>query len=171
VLIGPRKEVIACNDEAIKILSYPDPPAKLRTTSLLARRLPAGLLGKSGGVAGERLGRLVSGRRRYLCTAHPLVVRGKNEENIAILLERTTSPDVMLYEVSKRYNLTQREREAMRYLVHGLTSKEIAQQMKISPNTVKAFLRLVMTKMGVCTRAGVIGKIAGIGEASRGADR
>ncbi len=31
--------------------------------------------------------------------------------------------------------------------------------MNISPNTVKVFLRLVMLKMGVTTRSGVIGKL------------
>jgi DNA-binding CsgD family transcriptional regulator len=33
--------------------------------------------------------------------------------------------------------------------------------MKISPNTVKAFIRLVMVKMSVSTRSGIIGKIVG----------
>jgi len=31
--------------------------------------------------------------------------------------------------------------------------------MNISPNTVKVFLRLVMLKMGVTTRSGVVGKL------------
>jgi hypothetical protein len=33
--------------------------------------------------------------------------------------------------------------------------------MSISPNTVKAFIRLVMVKMNVSTRSGIIGKIVG----------
>jgi len=47
------------------------------------------------------------------------------------------------------------------YLLQGLTSKEIAARMNISPNTVKAFLRLVMVKMKVSTRSGIAGKITG----------
>jgi DNA-binding CsgD family transcriptional regulator len=47
------------------------------------------------------------------------------------------------------------------FLLEGFTSKEIAERMKISPNTVKAFIRLVMVKMGVSTRSGIIGKLAG----------
>jgi DNA-binding CsgD family transcriptional regulator len=47
------------------------------------------------------------------------------------------------------------------YLIQGLTSKEIAVRMNISPNTVKAFLRLVMVKMKVSTRSGIAGKITG----------
>jgi DNA-binding CsgD family transcriptional regulator len=46
----------------------------------------------------------------------------------------------------------------MLFLVDGLTSKQIADRMTISTNTVKAFLRLIMIKMGVSTRAGIVGK-------------
>jgi DNA-binding CsgD family transcriptional regulator len=46
-------------------------------------------------------------------------------------------------------------------LLQGLTSKEIAARMSISPNTVKAFLRLVMVKMGVSTRSGIVGRVVG----------
>ena len=67
----------------------------------------------------------------------------------------------MIAEISERYNLTAREQETVQFLVEGFTSKEIAQRMKISPNTVKAFIRLVMVKMDVSTRSGIIGKIVG----------
>jgi DNA-binding CsgD family transcriptional regulator len=66
-----------------------------------------------------------------------------------------------LAEIGARFRLTSREQETVELLFEGLTSKEIADRMKISPNTVKAFLRLVMVKMGVSTRSGIIGKIAG----------
>jgi len=52
------------------------------------------------------------------------------------------------------------------FLLQGLTSKEIANRMGISPNTVKAFLRLVMVKMKVSTRSGIAGKIAGSSRAN-----
>jgi len=34
--------------------------------------------------------------------------------------------------------------------------------MAVSPNTVKAFLRMVMVKMGVSTRAGIVAKVLGL---------
>ena len=43
--------------------------------------------------------------------------------------------------------------------MQGLTSKEIAKRMRISPHTVKTFLGLVLIKMGVATRSGIIAKI------------
>jgi DNA-binding CsgD family transcriptional regulator len=66
-----------------------------------------------------------------------------------------------LHDLLLQFDLTPREQEAVMLLVEGLTSKEIAQRMKISPNTVKAFLRLVMVKMDVSTRSGIVGKIVG----------
>ena len=63
--------------------------------------------------------------------------------------------------LSERFGLTPRERETVKLLLQGLTSKEIAAQMGISSNTVKAFVRLVMIKMGVSTRSGIAGKIVG----------
>ena len=62
-------------------------------------------------------------------------------------------------QIAAAFHLTEQERETVGFLVEGLTSKEIAQHMNISPNTVKAFIRLVMIKMGVTTRAGIVGKI------------
>jgi hypothetical protein len=47
----------------------------------------------------------------------------------------------------------------MQYLSEGgLTTKEIAARIRISPNTVKSFLRSIMLKMGVTTRSGIVGK-------------
>jgi DNA-binding CsgD family transcriptional regulator len=42
-------------------------------------------------------------------------------------------------------------------LIQGLTNKEIAGRMNISPNTVRAFIRMVMGKLGVSTRSGIVG--------------
>jgi DNA-binding CsgD family transcriptional regulator len=79
------------------------------------------------------------------------------------MLERRSNEAVKINEISERFGLTAREQETVQHLLEGLTSKEIAQRMKISPNTVKAFLRLVMVKMNVSTRSGIIGRIVGPG--------
>jgi len=63
----------------------------------------------------------------------------------------------------QQYNLTSRELQAVELLMDGLRSKEIALRMQISPNTVKAFLRLVMLKMGVSTRSGIVGRCSSRG--------
>lgn len=64
-----------------------------------------------------------------------------------------------IYKVAAEFNLTEREREALSGISLGLTIKELAKQMKISPHTVKAYLRVIMVKMGVSTRAAIVAKI------------
>ena len=76
-----------------------------------------------------------------------------------VVIERKSNESATIVEISERYGLTARERETVQFLREGFTSKEIAQRMEISPNTVKAFIRLVMVKMGVSTRSGIVGKI------------
>jgi len=160
LFLGPRKDLIASNAEAIRILYYPDKPDKGRQLSeLVADRIPIDLLRTTP--QGRTIAEFLSGRRRYICTMHSLDTAGGKKGTTAILLERVPSPEVTLYGICKKYNLTAREREAMGHLLRGLTSKEIAQEMSISPNTVKAFLRSAMSKMGVTTRAGLIGRIVG----------
>jgi len=61
--------------------------------------------------------------------------------------------------IARKFLLTERETEALVGISMGLASKELADRMNISPNTVKAHLRLMMLKMGVRTRGEVVAKI------------
>jgi DNA-binding CsgD family transcriptional regulator len=81
--------------------------------------------------------------------------------SFAIILERHGSSAAALSDLARQFELTARECETVALLLEGLTSKEIATRMQISPNTVKAFLRLVMVKMDVSTRSGIVGKALG----------
>jgi len=76
---------------------------------------------------------------------------------VGVLIERNSAP-LDLLRISTKFGFTPREAVAVQLLMQGLTSKEIATRMGISPNTVKAFLRLAMLKSGVTTRSGIIGK-------------
>lgn len=106
-----------------------------------------------------------SGRRQYTCRAFSLVPDHSQQAVpglTALLLERAPGRSVKVAEIAAQFHLTQREQEAVRLLTLGLTSKEIGARMNVSPNTVKAFFRMVMTKMAVTTRSGIVGKIARI---------
>ncbi|MGB8644412.1 MAG: response regulator transcription factor [Anaerolineae bacterium] len=49
--------------------------------------------------------------------------------------------------------LTEREREVLELLARGLTNKEIAEALVITPNTVKQHLKAIFEKLGVHTRS------------------
>lgn len=50
---------------------------------------------------------------------------------------------------SNRSTLSPRQREVTNYLVHGLTNKEIARELNISPRTVEDYRAEVCRKLGV----------------------
>ncbi len=150
------------NAEAIEILSYPDKLANLTHSDvLLAAKIRSSLVSRQ--VHGESpfVTEFRSGRRCYSCRAFFVnsCAKDPSHPSIAVLLERGPSGLVALSQVSRQFNLTQREREALEYLLQGLTSKAIANRMNISPNTVKAFLRMIMIKTGVSSRSAMVGKI------------
>lgn len=172
IVVDSTMSVVAANAEALQILTFPDRPEDIQhLDAWLANKIRVSLMERQSpsGIAGEFL----SSRRTYHCRSFPVesaaVRKPANHKNgstrpdgfLIVMLERTGNEVVMIAEISARYGLTARERETVEFLLEGFTSKEIAERMKISPNTVKAFIRLVMVKMGVSTRSGIIGKLAG----------
>jgi DNA-binding CsgD family transcriptional regulator len=85
--------------------------------------------------------------------------RGFSAPAVAVILERSQRVSPFLSLLAEQFQLTCRESESMELLCKGLSTKEIAAEMKISPNTAKAFLHLVMLKMGVQGRSGILGAI------------
>lgn len=124
----------------------------------LKRKIRSTLVNRGGC---DFLPEFISGRRRYLCRSFSIHSYSAFPPNlaVAILLERNQPRSFDSSQVAAQFNLSRRERETVELLVHGLTSKEIANRMNISPNTVKVFLRLIMVKTGVTTRSGLVGRI------------
>jgi DNA-binding CsgD family transcriptional regulator len=172
IVVDASLGVISSNSEAVRILTFPDPPDKMQ-------RLGASLAGKIRSMFVEKrppfrmVNEFRSAKRTYFCRSFPLQIlehaNGSNSKHgsspspgwLLVMLERASNESVTIAELSERFGLTLREQETVKYLLEGLTSKEIAQRMEISPNTVKAFIRLVMVKLNVSTRSGIIGKIVG----------
>jgi len=164
LLLDAGLNLIAANDPALQILCFPSGADRIKQPKVfLADRVRTTLLdhGNQDGPAFVR--EFKSGKRRYICKNFRVDCNGHYpvQPAFAVLLERTAAESNGLSEISEQFDLTQRERETVELLLQGLTSKEIATRMKISPNTVKAFLRLVMVKMKVSTRSGIAGKVAG----------
>jgi DNA-binding CsgD family transcriptional regulator len=161
VLMDSSLSPISFNAEALEILVYPNKPANSRSSDILLTKTCSTLL------SGQRLGdarsvtEFRSGRRRYFCRAFFVDAHAndRSHPSVAVLLERGPSVLIPLSQVSLQFSLTQREGEALAYLLQGLSSGEIANRMNISPNTVKAFMRMIMIKTGVSSRSAVLRKI------------
>ena len=169
LLLDARLRLVYCTAEAAGILAY---TTKLRDSLPLDAVLPAARLqlatpGKTTSTASLEFS---SGQRRYRCRAFLLDPQprsssgvsghtGDLQPKIAVVLERVFTQPADITRWSEVFQLTNRERETVTFLLKGLTSKEIADQMHISPNTVKSFLKLVMAKVGASNRTGIIAKI------------
>lgn len=62
-------------------------------------------------------------------------------------------------EAATRFGLSTREQETVELILRGLSSRDIAERMKISHHTVRTFLRMVMVKMDVASRSEIIAKV------------
>jgi DNA-binding CsgD family transcriptional regulator len=168
LLLDAGLNLIASNHPALQILSFSCEVNRIKQPKVsLAERVRTTLLDHKhqGGTAFVK--DFMSGKRRYICKSFQVACNDGNDSlqpAFAVLLERdAASSHSALTEISEQFGLTQRERETVEFLLQGLTSKEIAIRMRISANTVEAFIRLVMVKMNVSTRSGIVGKFAGSG--------
>jgi len=162
LLLDPSLRATEFNAEAIRVLSYPDDVANVRHPEVfLAGKIRESLLSRKPSRESSVVTEFRSGRRRYLCRAFLVDSDGKgpSHSRIAVLLERASFGRIPLSPISEQFNLTRRERNALEYLLQGLSNKEIANRMNVSPNTVKAFLRLIMLKMEVSSRSAIVAKI------------
>lgn len=160
VLLDSTLDPVLLNRSAAEILSYPlKPSAQKGQHALLAERVRIMLVSQSSG-GSPIVSEFRSGRRLYHCRTFRVDAQAKeySQLSLAVLFERGSSASLSLAQVAQQYHLTNREQQVLEYLLQGLTSKEIADRMSISANTVKAFLRLIMIKMGVSTRSGILGK-------------
>jgi DNA-binding CsgD family transcriptional regulator len=164
ILINEALSPVAFNAAAVQILAYPTDPDKIHQPALFIRdKIRFWLVKTNGGADPDFVREFSSGRRTYHCRAFRCdcqVCKGE-PVSIAVLLERPTHGANGMTGLLEQFGLTPREMQTVVLVVEGLTSKEIAARMKISPNTVKAFLRIIMFKMDVSTRSGIVGKVLG----------
>ena len=96
----------------------------------------------------------------YTCRVYLIAENdGLRQSLLALHFERGVSAQEAVRKLSSNYGLTDRQHEALLGIATGLSNKEMAQRMAISPNTVKVYLRLIMAKMGATSRAEVAAKL------------
>jgi DNA-binding CsgD family transcriptional regulator len=162
LLLNSQLRPVHYNSEAADILGYPQ---KSREVPALETVLPTThfQLATLNKPAVPVVLAFTSGRRRYLCRAFQLDANGsadgRFQPRVVLVLERELKNPTDTTRWSEMFQLTTRECETVKLLLRGLTSKEIASEMSISPNTVKSFLKLAMAKVGASNRAALIARI------------
>lgn len=162
VLTDLSLRVIACDRGAATILNGTNRPNdQSGNVPCLPKELVDILRSRGSVDAMPSRARLRIGSSEYNCRTY--LVEGRDgrlrESVVALHLEKDLSASEAASEMGARYHLTERELEALEGILMGLGNKEVATRMNISPNTVKAFIHLIMIKMGVVTRAGIVAKV------------
>jgi DNA-binding CsgD family transcriptional regulator len=162
LLLDSSLSIVSFNGEAVQILSYPDNVENLTSSELLlTETIRSRLITQQSSGESVFVREFKSGRRHYFCRAFLIDSHAKEpgQPTTTVLLERGPSGLVPLSQVCQQFNLTQREQEVLVHLLQGIRNKEIANRMNIRPNTVRAFLRLIMIKTGVSSRSAIVAKI------------
>jgi DNA-binding CsgD family transcriptional regulator len=165
IVLDRGLKLMASNPHAVQILTFPERPYRIPDLhDWLSSRIRAILFDQQSAATDDAVAQFESAKRTYLCRSIPIYVRvdalSPDVPAVLLLLQRKPKYSITLDGIAKRFSLTPREIQTVKLLLGGLTSKEIGNHMKISPNTVKAFIRQIMIKMKVSTRSGIIGKIA-----------
>ncbi len=164
IIADGKGNPIYANSEAKIILTYPEGPRGFRPAWIGLRKAIFPAFDPSNSLAGSTCRTEInSGRRKYLCLAISLdkpAGRQMGDGSVAIVLERhREASSAFARAASQQFHLTEREQQVVEFLIRGLTNKEIAARMQISPNTVRAFVRMVMGKLGISTRSGIVGMV------------
>ena len=162
LLLDTSHRPLYANQEAVAALTYQGDPTKGKSfDSSVESRVQSLFSGSNGSRQLRSHGSFSSGRRSYELRVFSVTSPLDNgfKPALAVLFERKREPNVDLSYLFERYRLTRREVETVDHLVQGLDTNQIADHMDISPNTVKAFLRSIMMKMGADSRAQIIVKL------------
>ena len=162
VLLDSSLNLIAASREAVRILVFPRDLQPTANIAAVVRDKIFSLLAlpQTPGSPPAFVAEFRSGKRRYGCAAYTLEAGiSPSSPAMVLLLQRLEQTSVDIRHMAAQFHLTPRELETVEHLVRGLTTKEIAERMNVSPSTVNAFLRLVMVKVGVSNRSAVVHRI------------
>jgi DNA-binding CsgD family transcriptional regulator len=159
IMLDGAGELLYLDTAARQILCYPGRAASdAEERKEILRRVRSEVLDGHHGSQNQIF--ITSGRRQYGCSIFVSDEFSPNSAIVSIVLVRRSRRNEDLRRSCEQHRLTPRESQAVLLLTKGLTTKQMAPQMNISANTVKNFIRLIMVKLGVTTRSGIVGKIS-----------
>lgn len=145
---------IACNRAAASILNYPDGgkaagDLKVQIPPEISVSIRALAVPNQSAITQFR-----AGRRMYVFRAYRLARcnDSQHDASLVLIIQRNPSATGAANDLAFRYHLTARERQVLQALCMGLSAKELADRMGITPSTAKAFSRHIMNTSGTCSR-------------------
>ena len=99
--------------------------------------------------------RTASGRWLIL---HGVPLRSGDQRSVAVIIE-PASPSRIAPLLMAAHGLTEREQEVTQLVLQGYATRDIAEQLQISPLTVQRHLQHVFDKTGVRSRRDLVGKV------------
>ncbi|MCA1668179.1 MAG: helix-turn-helix transcriptional regulator [Thermomicrobia bacterium] len=140
----------------------------------LDRRLPSpvyAVAARARGLAatGVGEGRLQARARAFTRGGQWLLLHGSRLDGLAagmtaVVVEPARPAEIALL-VVQAYGLSEREREITGLTLRGLSTKEMASQLHLSPLTVQHYLKAIFEKLGVRSRGELIAKVFCTGRA------
>ena len=92
----------------------------------------------------------------------------EREINYLFLLERICPETINVPLIARHWNLSQREQDIVRLLFADRGNKEISHLLGLSINTIKTYMKFLMRKLGVSSRAGIVSCLLTKQRAQRG---
>lgn len=89
---------------------------------------------------------------------HGSVLQGPPRSRTVVTVEEASGP-ALAPVIGQAYGLTARELQVMQLLLQGLSTKEIAALLYISPYTVQEHFKMIFEKVGVRSRRELVGKV------------
>ncbi|WP_267242161.1 helix-turn-helix domain-containing protein [Streptomyces sp. PR69] len=165
LLFDPSGMLLSANDDARAHLEdLPEGPA---TPAQIGLRIPAWVQStamKARAIAQERdrgqarvRVRTRSGRW-LVCHASCLRESSGALGPSAVVIEPAKTSEIVPLIVDA-YELTDRETEVTQCIARGLPTGEIAQQLHLSPHTVRDYIKGIFEKVGVSSRGELVGKL------------
>jgi DNA-binding NarL/FixJ family response regulator len=80
---------------------------------------------------------------------------------VIVLVDPSATRGFSAEELAERFQLTAREIEVAQLVRQGLTSKQIAESLRLSVNTARRHVERILAKLDVHSRSAAMSKLAG----------
>lgn len=103
-----------------------------------------------------------SHRRKYTVNATILINTPSKQPQTyqhLFILERLNAGSLNLFATFRQWNLNPREQQISKLLIEDRSNKEIARILGLSINTVKVYIRFLMTKLNTTSRTGIVSQL------------